>query len=806
MATADAISTFDLTEREIEILEHLNEGLRNQDIADRTGLTLYTVKWYLKQIYSKLYVSNRTQAATKARELGLFAESVKIATRTMASIRTNLPEIVTSFFGREQELTHIKHLLIKDDVRLVTVHGIGGMGKTRLALEIAHQFLPVFQEGVYFIPLDSTSDNPLIQVMHILSLAISEGLIVDQLGRYLHNKHMLLVFDNFEHLLPYAKELSTLLEKTNRLRLLVTSREILNLRGEHVVSLSGLDFNKDNSAYQLYQERAKLGTTEFSPDEHEQLFIHKICELVGGMPLAIEMAAGWTSVMLAEDIYQRIQHNIDMLTSDEHDRPERHQSIRATFDSSLEMLSQDLQKAFIKLGVFHPEGFSLEGAEVVAELSPLDIKQLLQTALIQRDMSGRFKFHPLIRQYINTLLKSDTKLRIEAKKAHGDYYYDFSQRLVASLYTDNFQLNIIDNFRLEGGNLFLAWKYALQQGYYDWLLTASEVGYITEMAGDWQSSRKLFSETLQAIPENKQLLRGRLLAMLSIFEARLYNLDRLEKTARESWNLLKDSAHIYDARTAMIYLAILKTVMKDNEGAFDLLDEIDKVDIPAHCQPNAYVDSLHRIAHPLSLLYAGELEKALPLLEKAHVPLWSEAVIYLPECYYLLGMEEHAHQLLIRLFTASLDNKNHRLAQTTSFYLALIENDRETIAQGLPSKLIELTRMGFKYKFIAQNAYYYGVTLLMRGLRQQAYYSWYGCLSLLDYLDEIALQYQYALQMASHLRQRIPSQATHLLMAIAHDDKCPESIRIEAHKDLAQLLIEPDVTPTKVYDILLDNM
>lgn len=800
MTTNDKFPTLNLTEREIEILELLNEGLKNKEIAERTKLTLYTVKWYLKQIYGKLYVSNRTQAAAKARELGLLTEGGRKTTSSMTAVRGNLPEATIPFLGRQDELQMIKQLLVNDEVRLVTLHGIGGIGKTRLALEVGQQVLPSFDEGVYFISLEATDTNPLLSLAETFTLNISGDDIAQQLSIYLHKKHILILFDNFEHLHPYANEIATLLEHTQHLRLLVTSREVLNLRSERVVTLQGLESDEGGAAYQLYMQRAQFAVTNFNPDINERAYIHKICQLVNGLPLAIEMAAGWVSVMTVENTYRQIQHNIDLLIIDERDRPKRHKSIRATFDYSLNSLSDKLREAIIKLGIFHTEGFSVEGAGAVAGLSPLDLRRLIQVALIQRDANGRFNFHPLIRQYISELLKSDTALKAEAEETHGSYYYDFSRRLVKKLYMPDFTLGVIDEFREEGGNLLLAWYYAVHKGYYDWLLLATEVGYITEMAGSWGLSRKMFYDTLRVVPESETILRGRLLALLSIFEGRLYNLERLKSAAWESWLLLKDSQYIWDGRSAMIYLAVLKTIMEDSGAELDILDEIDSVHIPLELQPNAYVYSLNQIGRPLTLLYAGKLEEALPLLEEANIPSWAESIIYLPECYFLLGMKDKALQLLIRLFTTSLDNKNHRLAQMTTYYLALIENGEDDIPSGLTNNLIELTRLGFKYEFIARNSYYYGVTLMMRGLRQQAYYSWYGGLNLLDFLGELALKYQYVNQIASHLTNFEPNTAVELFEVIVHTKDCPDSLRKEAlnHIISSQLIIDTSLTVNQV--------
>lgn len=787
----------DLTEREIEILELLNDGLKNKEIATRTHLTLYTVKWYLKQIYSKLYVSNRTQAANKARELGLFQEDAKRISREMAAIRTNLPESTTPFYGRETDIEQVKQWLIGDR-RLVTLHGIGGMGKTRLSLEVGHQLLPVFTDGVYVISLASSDMHPMHVLAHTLNLSITGEDATAQVATYLHNKHMLLIFDNFEHLLPYATEISRLLEQTRDLCIIVTSRETLKLSHEAIIPLTGLTSDDSDAGYQLYMQCARSSLGSYDPDAAEQVYIHKICKLVGGMPLAIEMVAGWASVMSAEETYQRVRKNIDLLTSDEHDRPQRHQSIRAIFDYSLQSLPYDLQQAVIKLGIFHYEGFTLRDAEAVAGLSPLDLRQLIQAALLQRDAGGRFKFHPLIRQYITEILRANNPLYSETKEAHCAHYFKFSEYLVEKLNAPTFSLRLIDEFRAGGGNLLLAWYHALRQGYYEWILVATEVGYITEMAGNWDLSLKMYYDTLANIPETETVLRGRLLALISIFEGRLYHVERLEACARESWALLQDSDYVWDARAAMQYLALLKALVKAGDEAFAILDEIDAKAIPSHLEPNAYVDSVNRIARPLALLYTERLEEARLLLEREKVPTWSESVIYLPECYYLLGMRDKAHQSFVRLYTAALDNRNHRLAQMIVLYLTLLEHDDPNIPDALTNNYHELIRMGFNYQFIVKNAFYFGVMSMMRGLHREAFYAWYGALRLLDTLHESALKYQYANQIAEYLASLMPHKASALYYAISNTSDCPESLREQAR---ACLLTLPSVPENSTHDI-----
>jgi len=795
---------FDLTEREIEILELLNQGLKNKDIATRTNLTLYTVKWYLKQIYSKLHVGNRTQATTKAREFGLLHDDVKRASRVMAAIRTNLPQSVTPFFGRVDDIQQVKDLLIGEK-RLVTLHGIGGMGKTRLALQVAHQLLSVFKDGVYFIPLESSNTNPIYSLIETLTLNVTGDNITKQVATYLQNKHMLLIFDNFEHLLSYSTEISHLLEYTRDVRIIVTSREILKLSHEVVISVQGLTFEDTDAAYQLYIQRALSSLSSYAPDEHEEKYIHKICKLVGGMPLAIEMAAGWVSVMSASETYKRIRHNIGLLTSDEHDRPQRHQSIRAIFDYALDSLSNHLRQAVIKLGIFHYDGFTLDGAEAIAMVSPLDLKKLMQVALLERNEHGQFKFHPLIRQYIIEMLKSDETIYLATKDTHCDYYFKFSEYLVSQLNVTKFDLKTIAEFRKEGGNLLIAWYHALNQGYYDRLLTAVEVGYITEMAGNWQLSLKMYYDTLEKTPDEQVELRGRLVALISVFEARLYNVTQSDANARKSWEILKGGTYHWDAHAAMLFLALLKCVTNAYDEAFAILDEIENEPIPFNRQPNAYIDVLNQVGRPLALLYTNQLTEARPLLEQANVPTWAESVIYLPECYYLLGMKDKAHQLLVNLYNDALDNRNHRLTHMIVFYLTLIENEDKDIPRALTNNLLELTRMGFEYKYIITNALYFGVTAMMRGLYRETFYSWYSALSLLDKVNEITLKYQYAHQIVDHLTQLAPKKAAELSYAIIHAPDCPEELKEQARKRLAILPTVSEDKGQTLETVLLTN-
>lgn len=231
-------SLFDnLNERELEVIHLLAEGLSNKEIGSRLYLAVNTVKWYISQINSKLGTINRKEIVERAITLNLLNPS--------ESRKTNLPYSTNSFIGRDADLDALTHIFDQPDIRAVTILAQGGMGKTRLALEFAKQQLPKFYDGVYFIPLQDIQDTDNI----IFALAEHTPFFFQKEGRnpqqqlltYLANKQMLLILDNFEHLLNGAGIINTILESAPDIRILITSREKLNLLSETAYTLDGMN-------------------------------------------------------------------------------------------------------------------------------------------------------------------------------------------------------------------------------------------------------------------------------------------------------------------------------------------------------------------------------------------------------------------------------------------------------------------------------------------------------------------------------------------------------------------------------------
>jgi predicted ATPase/DNA-binding CsgD family transcriptional regulator len=421
-----------LTGRELEILRLIAGGLTNQQIADQLYLTLDTVKSYNKLSYQKLGVHSRTQAIARAQALGLLDESPP-------SAKHNLPAQNTVFIGREQELDEIGRRLADPACHLLTLLGPGGIGKTRLAIEAAREQLRAFPAGVYFVPLAS------VESAEFVAQALMDGLglvqtdqrdPLDQVIGYLRDKTLLLVIDNFEHLLSGVGLLGEVLARSKAAKLLVTSRERLHLKEEWVFDVQGLDFPvigsggpkrvdlADYEAGQLFVQTARRAKSGFEPDTEEQTSIARICQLVGGLPLGIELAASWVRLLTCAEIAREVAHDLDILDTAWRDVPERHRSIQAVLDNSWKLLTVDEQNAFRRLTIFSG-GFGREAATAVADTSLTMLLALVDKSFVKRTDDDRFDIHELVKQYGSDKLRVDPEIWTATRLRHCRYYASF---------------------------------------------------------------------------------------------------------------------------------------------------------------------------------------------------------------------------------------------------------------------------------------------------------------------------------------------------------------------------------------------
>jgi len=450
---------YKLTDRETDVLELMAKAMTNREIGDALGVGVEAVRMHAKNIYAKLEVSGRQKASLKAIELGL----IQTDSGTQQSTHNNLPFIPTEFVGRTDELNEL-HKILSGESRLVTILGAGGMGKTRLALAYAHQHLDHYTDGVFFIPLESvqTTDGIILQIIEELDLrASARSSQKQQLLNYLSDKHMLLLIDNWEHLLDSAMLVSEILSVTTHIKIIATSRERLSLMGETVFRLNGLTIPTDqdletirqSDAIRLVHQTARRSIPTWDIDEHNVRAVQQLCHLTEGMPLGIILAISWIDVYPLEEIIKEIQKNVDFLQTDMRNVPQRHRSIRSVFEWTWQLLSDDERSVFMKLSIFR-NGCTLEAIEAVTDANPRVLQSLVSKALIYRYTDNRYYLHELLRQYGTGKLGHDNTVEHETRDRHAEYYANVAEHIMSNRI-------IGDDAKIELENLYSAWQWAV---------------------------------------------------------------------------------------------------------------------------------------------------------------------------------------------------------------------------------------------------------------------------------------------------------------------------------------------------------
>lgn len=387
-----------------------------------------------------------------------------------------LPRPATAFIGRRSELVEIASLLAAPDVRLISLVGPGGIGKTRLALQAATFNGGRFDHGVCFVPLAPLTSAQFILQALAKALGLPNSDQVDlnqQIGTYLANKKMLLVMDNFEHLLDGAPLLDDLLQRAPGLKILATSRERLNLEGEWVIEIFGLSFPWDErekdlegySAVQLFLSSARRVSSRFTLADADRPALVRICRRLEGMPLGVELAAGWVRALSCQEIAAEIERDLDFLTSPRRDAPEGHRSLRAVFERSWKLLNAAEREILSRISIFRG-GFSRDAAFTIAGADPGMLAQLVDHSLLQRaPSSGRFGIHELLRQYAAEKLAENPVEELLTRQRYTRYYSAFVARLKDDL-TGPCQRSACEAILSELDNVRSAWRYAVEDR--DW--------------------------------------------------------------------------------------------------------------------------------------------------------------------------------------------------------------------------------------------------------------------------------------------------------------------------------------------------
>jgi predicted ATPase/DNA-binding CsgD family transcriptional regulator len=461
-----------LSDRERDILELLAAGAADKEIARQLHLSLNTVKWHNRQIYAKLGVENRTQAVAKAVELNLLGEEQPPA-KPAFRIPHNLPAPVSSFVGREKEITEIIELL--QDHRLVTLTGPGGVGKTRLALEVARSLKNDGRcsDGIYFVELAPVGnpDRVAKAVLDAIGLQLDAAQTVnDKLELFLEEKALLLVLDNFEHLLSGAVLVGELLTLTPKLRVLCTSREALQISGEQSYGVPPLEIHPSR---ELFLQRTRAIKASFEPNQADRLMIDRICAKLDCLPLAIELAAARMNFFILERLLDSLGERFRVLATGPRDAPERHQTLWDAIDWSYQLLSEEEQILFRRLSVFQGSR-NIGAVEQICcqdlSLNALDgMSSLLVKNLIRQEsgMDGEARFYLLetIHEYARERLAESGEEQ-EIHRRHARYFTELAERAKYPTRGGPQQIRWLHRLETEHDNL---------RAMYEWARDSSDV-------------------------------------------------------------------------------------------------------------------------------------------------------------------------------------------------------------------------------------------------------------------------------------------------------------------------------------------
>jgi predicted ATPase/class 3 adenylate cyclase len=436
----------------------------------------------------------------------------------------NLPIQVTAFVGRQKEVSQAQAML--SGCRLLTITGPGGVGKTRLALQVASEVIDEYLGGVWYVELAHLQDPSLVPqaVAKTIGVREQEGRpILEVLADYLQKKEILVLLDNCEHLIDAcAKFADWMLRSAPEAKVLATSRQNLALSAEQVFPLGGMDIPEweypENlrrfSAVELFLQSAQRVSAGFEIQEDELNMAARICRLVQGMPLAILLAAAWVDTLTLEEIAGEISQSVDFLESELRDLPERHRSMRAAFEYSWNLLSEEEQTAFARMAVFRG-GFESQAARTITAASIRTLTKLIHKSLLQRDSrTGRFSLHEILRQLAaEHLVAAGDEDTI--REAHSSYYLSTLAQLEPDLKGKR-QLEALDQIEADFENIRTAWSWAVKNKDADKVGGALESLFLfTSFRSHFAEGYELFRQARQQWPSTDQesaaALAGRLL-------------------------------------------------------------------------------------------------------------------------------------------------------------------------------------------------------------------------------------------------------------------------------------------------------
>ncbi len=503
-----------------------------------------------------------TEARKEAEEFGIEItyEDAKARVKqvvnqaTNSEIPNNLPIRGNSFVGRSTELLEIDNFLVEPLGYLLTIHGPAGIGKSRLAIQAAcHQLNERnFRDGIFFVDLDvlTSPDQIPSRIANVLGLSLQGQMdLLTQIAEQIGQKNILLILDNYEHLIEEAILPVRLLHNCPNLKILVTSRERLNVEEEYVLTLGGLELPTEDCDFadiqlfegiKLFVQRAKKTRLDFQLTPETLPYALAICKMVSAYPLGIELATVWIRMMPLIEIAKELKKNLDFLVTSSRSIKERHQSIRATFEHSWNLLSPKEREALRRLSVFRG-GFTIKAAQKVANVTLPILASLVDKSLIHTVDDGRYDRHLLIYQYTREKLADIPKELFETQKSHCQYFFNLLQQQCHNFWGSKGQevLKIVD---LELENIRQAWNWILESKQFSQLAKARDFVVYFHRRAKFHDGKKIFAETIKSLEQSNQTnneVLGEMLVSLAWLKNQLGNYDEAVDLANSSLEIVK---------------------------------------------------------------------------------------------------------------------------------------------------------------------------------------------------------------------------------------------------------------------------
>ncbi len=517
---------------------------------------------------------------------------------TDSDVPSNLPATLNRLVGRVHELDEVKSRLAQ--TRLLTLLGPGGTGKTRLALQVASELRDEFQDRVYFVDLASSRDSDAAVATMARTLGVRESSdkpLLDELKGQIKNKKMLSLLDNFEQVTVAAPTMAELLRDCPELKMLVTSREALHVRGENVFPVPPLELpqveNKSVSleqiaqceAVQLFVERAQQVNPNFELTEENAPAVAEICARVDGLPLAIELATARLNVFSPQALAERLSNRLKLLRGGARDLPARQQTLRDTIDWSYEMLDAGEQQLFALLSVF--SGATLEAVEAVANetarFNDADIFEIVSSladkSLIRQD-NARLRMLETIREFAAARLDADTEFRTEVQRAHASYFADYTQKQWQALMDEGRDVALM-RLTADLENIKSAWRHWAGEGNLEQLNKFTNcLWFLYDARGWYHAAIELTTDLLRVLSTSvstPERLRQEILLQTSLARA-LQSLkgytDEVEHAFRRALELCDQAGEIPELFPVLRALGIFYTLSTQPEKSIEMGERI----------------------------------------------------------------------------------------------------------------------------------------------------------------------------------------------------------------------------------------